>query len=222
MNKPRTFLCKNAEDNCPHYRDSTLITVGDTEKFVCPKGKVNCESDYLELVAPPDGPMTKLLKRVAVIAIPVVFSLLVWVYFATRPHPPFSVDVSYTSPPGGRIHPGDLISWTFYIKGGRPSDDPLVSFDSRSPSLLSNTEIKLETTDVFSRKYKLTGRANGQTGRGEVTVSVALGSNPKVTTNLPFEIVLLGPPTLALKSSPPLVLDAAHDSFILSFAVSDE
>ena len=156
MSKPGTYRCKNAEDNCPHYRDSAEITIGGVEKFVCPLGKVNCERDYLEgPLTPPDGPVAKFLKRAAIIVVPVITAGLVWLYFITRPAPPYNINVAYTSPPGAKIHPGDSVSWTFSIDGGRSTDKPVIIAESMSPLLLSKSDLRVEPVDNASRRYRL-------------------------------------------------------------------
>src|ERR1017187_1324400 len=127
MSKPRTFLCKNAEDNCPYYRDSTEITIGAGENFICPMGKANCERDHLEPVAPPDPPWKRFLKRISLLAVPFICAGLVWIYVANRPPPPFAVNITSTSPPGAQVRAGESKSWTFLIDGGRSGDKPEVS-----------------------------------------------------------------------------------------------
>ena len=192
MSKPRTFLCTNAEDNCPYYRDSTVITIGGVEKFVCPKGKTNCERDHLVAVKPPDGPVVKFLKKAAIIAVPLIVAGLVWLYFITRPAPPYKMKVTYTSQPAAKIHPGDTLSWKLAIEGGKPSDKPQVSFASLTPSVLSKADLKLESADESGRKFKLTARTlANKIGQAMVVVSVAQNNKLPITNSFGFEIVSL-------------------------------
>ncbi len=144
-------------------------------------------------------------------------------YLATRPPPPFAFDITYTKPPGARIHPGDAVAWTFSIEGGKPADKLKLSADSLSPSLLSKTDLRVETLDNISRKYKLTARTiPGQTGRAEIKVAIQVAEKVKATTNLVFQVVPLGPPTLIVQSAPPLVVESGRDSLVLPFTVSDD
>jgi Flp pilus assembly protein TadD len=144
-------------------------------------------------------------------------------YLATRPPPPFAFDIAYTKPPGARIHPGDAVSWTFSIEGGKPADKLKLSADSLSPSLLSKTDLRVETLDNISRKYRLTARTIlGQTGRAEIKASIQVAEKVRATTNLVFQVVPLGPPILTLPSAPPLVLESERDSLVLPFTVSDD
>jgi hypothetical protein len=223
MGRPQQYLCKNRDGNCPNYRDTAVVTVGGTEKFVCPLGLANCERDNLEPIKPPEPPIVKFLKRFAIIAVPVLCAGLVWLYFATRPPPPYILHITYTSPPAARVHPGGPISWTFSVEGGKLSDKLNISVDSLSPSLLSKTDVLVETVDNINRKYKLTARPiAGQTGNAEIKVTLDVAAHVKATTNLAFDVVTLGPPTLTLQSTPPLVLESGHDTLVLNFTVSDE
>ena len=223
MGRPQQYLCKNRDGNCPNYVQSAVVTVGGAEKFVCPLGLANCERDHLEPIAPPEPAWKRFLKKAAIVAAPALCAGLVWLYLATRPAPPFAFNIAYTSPPNLRVHPGDPVSWTFSIEGGKPAEKPKLSVDSLSPSLLAKTDLRVETLDNISRKYKLIARPIvGQTGRAEIKVSIEVAASVKATTNLAFEVVALGPPTLMLQSAPPLVLESGRDSLVLPFKVSDE
>jgi len=223
MSKRDKFLCTNAEDNCPYYKDSTVITIGGVEKFVCPKNKPSCERDYLVPVAEPSGPAEKFLKKAAIIAVPVIIAGLVWLYFITRPPPPYKINVTYTTPPGAKIHPGDTLSWKLAIEGGKPSDKPSILFDSLTPFVLSKADMKLESVDESGRKFKLTAQtAAEKVGQAMVVVSVAQKNKLPITNNFGFEIDSLGPPALSFQSAQPLVMESGNDSLPLPFVVSDE
>ena len=142
---------------------------------------------------------------------------------ATRPAPPYIFNFDYTSPPTAIIHPGDSISWNFSIGGGKPSDQPAISADSLSPASLSKTGLQVVPVDSINRQYKLTAQTiSGQPGKVEIKLSVNVGMNVKAETNLFFDVVTLGPPTLTLQSTPPLILESGRDSLVLPFTIADE
>lgn len=88
MSQLKQYLCKNRERNCPNYVRSTVVTVGGTEKFECPLGLANCEKDHLEPVSPPEPPWKRLIKKLAVVVVPVFCIALIWWYVSGRQPPP--------------------------------------------------------------------------------------------------------------------------------------
>ena len=214
-----TYLCENAEKNCKFWRERTPFEIGESARIRCP----NCNSDQVVRVAPPDPPWKKFLKRVSIIAVPVVCGGLVWLYVATRPPPPFVISITYTTPPAAKVHPGDSLAWSIRIDGGKPGVRPQAAAESLSPALLPNTGLVLEPVDLTGRKYKLTAHsAPVETGLVKIKVSVDGGAKAKIATNLVYEIIAFGPPVIALPSSVPRILEGNRDSLTLPFTVSDE
>jgi len=84
----KQYLCKNREGNCPNYVNSTVVTIGGAEKFVCPLGLANCEKDHLEPVSPPEPSWKRLAKKLAVAAVPALTLVLIWWYVKTHQPPP--------------------------------------------------------------------------------------------------------------------------------------
>jgi len=184
---------------------------------------MNCERDHLEPIAPPEPPWIRFLKRFALVAVPVICAGLVWLYFITRPAPPYKINITYTSPPGAKIHPGDTLSWKLSIEGGKPSNKPPVSFDSLTPSLLPKADLKLESEDGSGRMFKLTAQTSAdKVGQAKVVVYAGQRGKSQVTNNLTFEVVTLGPPMVMLQSPQSLLLESNSDSLVLPFVISDE
>jgi hypothetical protein len=223
MGRPQQYLCKNREGNCPNYVQSAIVTVGGAEKFVCPLGLANCEREWLDAVSTPEPPWKRFAKRASIIVVPAICVGLVWLYVVTRPPPPFTIAVSYTSPLGAKVHPGGVVTWKIQADGGKPSAKPRVTVESLSPEAIPNSALRLETSDLDGRKYTLTAQlAEGATGVAKIKISISSGKAPETTTNLVCEIPPLGPPSIAVASSPPFILESNRASLTLSFTVSDE
>ncbi len=88
MSRIKQCLCKNREGNCPNYINSTVITIGGTEKFECPLHLANCETEHLEEVALPEPPWKRLVKKMVLVALPLVCVALAWWYVRGHQPPP--------------------------------------------------------------------------------------------------------------------------------------
>jgi hypothetical protein len=222
MSKSKQYLCTNHEGRCPLANKFVPIVLDGPEEFVCPCDPVNCKDKHLIEAAPPEPWWKKSLKRGAVVGIPIICVGFIWLYMATRPPPPFAITVTRTNPPTSKIHTGDSVSWTFSIMGGKPSERPKVSVESLTSTLVPNSNLRIEKLDDTGRKLQLTVQSGTvQTGRGEIKITVGANANIKAT-NLTFEVVVLGPPSLVIQSSDPLLLKSDRDSLVLPFTVSDE
>ena len=216
MGSPTLYQCKNIENKCPRALDFEKIEIVPGARAICP----SCKGD-LEPVRAPLPLWLRVLRKVAIVGTPLLLVALVVFWHVSKPPPPLAVKVLSATPPGTQLGMGETKSWTLLIDGGRTEDKPEVSVDSLSLFLVSKSDLRVEKTDGTNRKFKLTARPiAGQTGRGEIKVSAGIGKNV-AATNLAFEVVRLGPPTLALQTTVSLILESGRDSLALPFTVSD-
>jgi len=165
MSQPKQYRCTNEEGKCPNYTDPTkIVTVGGAEKFVCPCGLANCEKDYLKPVSPPEPPWKRVVKILAIAAVPVLAIGLIWWYVRThQPPPPPPAKTSVVVVVDGQIlnpvmvrTPGWLGDWaaglsnsnnvlSFGLWGCRPVEangDIRIPLRNYSPALMPVEEFK--------------------------------------------------------------------------------